>query len=145
MNFTVRTFQKTIVAALLALGAVAGQAQAQINVHIDIAPPGPRYEVVPVLRPGYVWAPGYWAWQGNNYAWVRGRQLQQRDGQRWVADHYEPGNRFRPGYWEPERRHEEHRRNDRDDRDGREDHDRHHDRDNGRSFCPPGQAKKGNC
>jgi hypothetical protein len=152
MKSSTRIIQKSIAAAILALGAFAGQAQAQVNVHIDISPPGPRYEAVPVLRPGYVWAPGYWAWQGNNYAWVRGRQMQQRAGHRWVADHYEPGNRYRAGYWEPERRHEdyrheEHRREEhrRDDRDRHEDHDGRRDHDNGRGFCPPGQAKKGNC
>ncbi len=146
MKPSVRTVQKTIVAAMLMLGAVAGQAQAQVNINIDIAPPGPRYEAVPVLRPGYVWAPGYWAWQGSRYSWVNGHQLQQREGQRWVPDHYEPGNRYRAGYWEPERRHEEKRHGNRDhDRHDNRDHDRHEDRDEGRGFCPPGQAKKGNC
>ena len=117
----------------IAVAAAVTPAQAAVNVNIDISPPPSQYEAVPQIRPGYVWAPGYWAYQDRNYVWVRGQQIAQRPGYRWVADHWEAGNRYRAGYWEPERRDEPAHRG----------HDKHTGRDGG--FCPPGQAKKGNC
>ena len=40
---------------------------APVTVDIRMAPPAPRYEVVPVDRPGYTWAPGYWDYRHNRY------------------------------------------------------------------------------
>ena len=37
----------------------AGTALARINVNISLAPPARQFETVPVIAPGYVWAPGY--------------------------------------------------------------------------------------
>src|SRR3954447_4721345 len=39
-------------------------------------PPPLRHEVL-IPRPGprYVWVPGYWNWQRNNYVWVGGNWL----------------------------------------------------------------------
>ncbi len=55
---------------------------------VDVAPPAPYYEPVPVAPfVGAVWIGGYWGWNGGRHAWVPGR--------------YEHG---RPGYgWEPHR------------------------------------------
>ncbi len=122
-----------------AIGAAVTPAQAAINVQIDIAPPAPRYERIPVVPSGYVWAPGYWAYENNDYRWVRGRQIAQRPGQRWVPDRWEEGNRYRAGYWEPDH--------------GGKHNGKHKDKNNKNrgngngngDFCPPGQAKKGNC
>ena len=127
------------------LSAASLPALAQVSVNINVAPPPPRYEAVPVVPSGYVWAPGYWAWNGNRYDWVRGHRIAQRDGYRWVPDHWEPGNRYRAGYWEAERhdgRRDEHRHRDREYREHREER---NERDHREGFCPPGQAKKGNC
>ncbi|HEX5698608.1 MAG TPA: YXWGXW repeat-containing protein [Rhodoferax sp.] len=78
---------------LLALAlAAGGTAFAQISVNIVIAPPAPMYEVVPVMQPGYVWAPGYWAWTNERHVWVRGRTMVQRDGYKWVPDRWEQRN-----------------------------------------------------
>lgn len=144
---TTHRFLRTVpgILAIAVLAAVA-PVQAAVNVNINISPPPPRYEVVPQVRPGYIWAPGYWAYQNRNYVWMRGHQIAHRPGQRWVADHWETGNRYRAGYWEPERRDGR----DRDHRDGGRGDDRNHrgnDKHEGRDggFCPPGQAKKGNC
>ena len=152
MKSTFQHLRSAISVAVLALGASSGLVQAQVNVHIDISPPAPRYEVVPAVRPGYIWAPGYWAWQGGRYDWVNGRPIPQRVGQRWVPDHWEPGNRYRAGYWAPDRGYENGRGYN-DDQDRGEHHgkkhggkhgDKHGDK-HGEDFCPPGQAKKGNC
>ncbi|MBC7415476.1 MAG: YXWGXW repeat-containing protein [Herminiimonas sp.] len=143
-NCIIRT---ALAAAVLSICGGLLPAHAQVSVNINIAPPQPQYEVVPTLRSGYAWAPGYWAWQGRDYQWVRGHQIAQRPGYRWVADHWEAGNRYRAGYWEPEHRRKGRDKHDRRDRDEGDDEGHHHG--NGHkgdsNFCPPGQAKKGNC
>ncbi|WP_408735068.1 YXWGXW repeat-containing protein [Acidomonas methanolica] len=35
-------------------------------------PPPPRYEMVPVIRPGFFWEPGRWFWNGTAYIWRPG-------------------------------------------------------------------------
>lgn len=72
--------------------AAGGTAFAQVSVNIVIAPPAPMYEVVPVMQPGYVWAPGYWAWTNDRHVWVRGRTMVQRPGYNWVPDRWEQRN-----------------------------------------------------
>lgn len=118
---------RTLVAAtIISLGAAFAPAHAEININIDIAPPAPRYEVVPQVPTGYIWAPGYWSWSNNHYVWVSGHRIVARTGYRWVPDHWEKGNRYREGYWEREE-------------------DEHHGKGHKEWHCPPGQAKKGNC
>lgn len=136
MQLSHRLIRTTLLAAAMGFAVSAAPAHAQVNVTIDLAPPAPRYEVVPQVRRGYVWAPGHWAYRNRGYVWVSGRQIVARPGERWVADYYEPGNRYHAGHWErEERRAERH-----------EEHEQHgHQHGHGDHFCPPGQAKKGNC
>ncbi len=75
-------------AALLAFGAGA-QAQTYTTSTITVAPPAPRTEVVPAARPGWVWAPGYYEYNGGQYAWTSGHWMRERAGYeyrepRWV-------------------------------------------------------------
>jgi hypothetical protein len=56
---------------------------------VDIAPPAPYVEVVPVIPyVGAFWIGGYWGWQGNRHQWVPGR---------W--DRPRPGYNYRPHAW----------------------------------------------
>ncbi len=48
-----------------------------------IAPPAPIVERVGV-RPGYVWAPGYWRWDGYRYGWRGGYWVRGRVGYRYA-------------------------------------------------------------
>ncbi len=92
-----------LLSMLLAAGTAAAPAFAQINFNISIAPPAPQFEAVPAIVPGYVWAPGYWAWSGDRHIWVRGRTIVQRVGYRWEPDRWEQRELvyFRhPGRWE---------------------------------------------
>lgn len=92
---------KTILMTALLAGAAA-PALAQITINIGVAPPPVQYEAVPVLAPTQIWAPGYWAWNGDRHVWVRGRAIAKRDGYRWVSDQWVPhGNGYyrQPGYW----------------------------------------------
>ena len=80
---------KTILLAAL-VGAATVSANAGVNFGISIglplpvvytqpamvvvpATPAPCVETIPAC-PGvnYVWAPGYWSYRGNRYAWVHG-------------------------------------------------------------------------
>ena len=106
------SMRKVLLCGLIALGSVAMPAAAQITINIGVAPPAPRYEVVPAPRSGYVWAPGYWRWQDQQHVWAKGRWLEARPGSYWVADRWEPRDGrhyYAPGRWE--------RTSDRNDRD----------------------------
>jgi len=96
--------------ALLMSVCIAGSAviaptiaSAGIGIDIDIAPPAPRVEVVPVVRRGYVWAPGYWDYRGREHVWVPGRYIRERHGYHWVPDRWEqrgPHWHRTEGHWE---------------------------------------------
>lgn len=99
------TIRNLILSMLVAASAAALPAHAQISVNINIAPPALRHEPMPVVAPGYVWAPGYWAWHSDRYVWVRGRTMVQRAGYRWEPDRWEQrGNGYyqNPGRWAPD-------------------------------------------
>ena len=78
-----------LLSMLMAAGSMVAPAFAQVTVNISIAPPAPLYETAPAMAPGYVWAPGYWAWHGDRYIWVHGRTVVQRAGYRWEPDRWE--------------------------------------------------------
>jgi hypothetical protein len=104
--------KKMLIAAAFAttLGAVAVPASAQV--YVQIAPPAPRYEVVPAPRAGYVWAEGHWEWNGHRYRWVPGSWMRERPGYVYYSPHWVEHD----GRWTMEHRgwvHEEHRRNER--------------------------------
>ena len=128
------------VAALLlsATAIVPMQAMAQhasVSINIGTAPPPLRYERVPPPRHGYVWAPGYWGWNGYQHVWTQGHWVHARPGYiyqrpQWRQDH---GRwHLNEGRWQ-QSKHDKHYRKD-----------KHHKNDYG-YHCPPGQAKKGNC
>src|SRR5579872_1270358 len=87
--------KKTILSLtlLLAVGLLAGRVDAQINVGISVrvAPPAiPVYTQPPCPVDGYLWVPGYWAWDEElGYYWVPGY---------WTAPP-EVGYLWTPGYW----------------------------------------------
>jgi hypothetical protein len=100
-----KTLQKSSAAMLLVAGALfmAGYASAGADIVIDAAPPAPRAEHEPPHRDGYVWAPGYWEWNGRFFHWTSGTWISERRGH-WVADHWDQvGNQWRyvQGQWEP--------------------------------------------
>jgi hypothetical protein len=78
-------------AAAVVAPAILTPAAAQVDFSINIAtaPPPPRYEVVPAPRPGYVWAPGYWHWDGHRHNWMAGHWETQRVGYRYVQPRWE--------------------------------------------------------
>ncbi|WP_050462950.1 YXWGXW repeat-containing protein [Herbaspirillum autotrophicum] len=129
----------TVLTAISASAFIPAQAVAQVGVSIVIGtpPPPPRYERVPPPRNGYVWAPGYWNWDGHRHVWAGGHWEPVRRGYMYDRPQWRQGHNgweLQRGGWR--------RGDDRDRHDGRRD-DRHDER---RDYhCPPGQAKKGNC
>ncbi|ALN60897.1 hypothetical protein GLA29479_9 [Lysobacter antibioticus] len=89
------------VASLAGVHAPQAQARTYVDVDVRVAPPPPRYERVRV-RPGYVWAPGHWRWDGRGYRWIGGHYVVARRGYVYVGPRwhpYGPAWRFRDGYW----------------------------------------------
>ncbi|POA77628.1 hypothetical protein C1883_32095, partial [Pseudomonas protegens] len=53
--------------------ATASFAQVNIGVSVSFGPPElPVYEQPLCPGDGYLWTPGYWAWDGYDYYWVPG-------------------------------------------------------------------------
>jgi hypothetical protein len=99
--------QRKLTLATLCLTAMASLtpalSAAAVNLDIEVAPPAPRVEVVPAPRPGFYWAPGYWAWRDHHHVWVGGHWIHERRGYHWVPEHWiQAGPRwhFAPGHWE---------------------------------------------
>ena len=65
-------------------GAYYGAGPMQSNIVVDVAPPAPYAEVVPVIPFfGALWLGGYWGWNGGRHQWVPGRWEQPRPGYAW--------------------------------------------------------------
>src|SRR5215467_190636 len=74
--------------ATLLLAALPLVSEAGVFVSVTIAPPAlPVYVQPPIPGPGYVWTPGYWAWD-EGYYWVPGTWVLAPVGLLWT-----------PGYW----------------------------------------------
>ncbi len=93
----------TLLSICFAAALTGTQAMAQVSFSISIAPPAPIYETIPVMAPGYIWAPGYWAWHGDRHIWVHGRTILQRSGYMWEPDRWDQrGSTYyqMPGRWQ---------------------------------------------
>jgi hypothetical protein len=100
-------------ALLLMLGAASivgfspvAQAQLSIDVRVSVAPPPlPYYEQPVIPAEGYLWIPGFWAWDeaAADYYWVPGTWVEPPQRELlwtpaywgWVDGRYV----FYPGYW----------------------------------------------
>jgi hypothetical protein len=119
MRFLSRAAESLLIGAAAALALVA-PAVAQDCVcpqaeSLDISgpaiqapespPPLPGYEQPPMPAPGYMWSPGYWAWNNVDYYWVPGAWVEPPGvGVLWTPPYwaYVGGvYMFHPGYWAP--------------------------------------------
>ena len=99
------------IAAMITLGAAAwmplpsmAQPGYAHDLVINSAPPSPRFESVPAPRRGYVWAPGYWNWDGGRHVWLSGHWEPERNGYQYRAHEWvreNGGYRLRDGGWYP--------------------------------------------
>ena len=106
-----RIVRSSVLALMLSAASAAmldGAAQAQVSVDIRVnlaPPPLPYYEQPVIPAEGYIWVPGFWAWdetQGDYY-WVPGTWVEPPQPELlwtpaywgWVDGRY----LFHPGYW----------------------------------------------
>jgi len=77
--------------AVFAAPSLSRAASISVGISVGIAPPPlPVYAQPPCPAPGYIWTPGYWAYDpANGYFWVPGT---------WVLAPA-PGLLWTPGYW----------------------------------------------
>ena len=89
--------RKLLLAALAvsSIGIAPLPASAAVSVYLDVAPPAPRYEVVPAPRAGYVWQPGFWDYSGDRHLWRKGYWVKERPGYYWHPSRWE----HRDGRW----------------------------------------------
>jgi len=85
-----RFLRGLIPALVLAALPAVSPAGVFVGVSVNIAPPPlPVYEQPPCPEEGYIWTPGYWAWNDGAYYWVPGT---------WVLPP-DVGLLWTPGYW----------------------------------------------
>src|SRR6266404_2095094 len=91
---------RLICSLLIAVGSLAipaqSRAQVAVGISVQFGPPAlPVYEQPLCPGDGYIWTPGYWAWdpQDEDYYWIPGT---------WV-EAPEVGFLWTPGYWGWER------------------------------------------
>lgn len=73
-------------------------------VDADLAPPALRVEPLAPPRDGYVWAPGYWNYDGATHVWVEGHYVPDQVGMTYIAPRWEESNghyRLRREGWTP--------------------------------------------
>jgi hypothetical protein len=77
-----------------------------VGVTVGFAPPPlPVYVQPPCPSPGYIWAPGYWAYDDDDYYWVPGTWvLAPAFGLLWTPGYWSAEDDYfvwRAGYWAP--------------------------------------------
>ena len=105
------SFRFLLIALVVALGFLACStpsfAQVGVVVSVGYAPPElPVYEQPLCPGDGYIWTPGYWAWDGDDYYWVPGTWILAPEvGFLWTPPWWGWGGAafmFHEGYWVPE-------------------------------------------
>jgi hypothetical protein len=98
---------RPLLVAFFLLG-LSGAASAQVSVGISVGfapPPLPVYEQPICPEDGYIWTPGYWAWDGDDYYWVPGTWVAAPEvGFLWTPAWWGWGGNayiFHAGYWGP--------------------------------------------
>jgi len=96
---------RSLLFALVML-AISAASFAQVGIFINMAPPAlPVYEQPPLPAEGYIWTPGYWAYDQGDYYWVPGTWVMAPQvGFLWTPGYWGSGNgmyAFNEGYWGP--------------------------------------------
>jgi len=84
----------------------ASSAQIAVGVSVRIGPPALPVYAQPICPgPGFIWTPGYWAWNDDGgYYWVPGTWVVAPVGQLWTPGYWGWGGGFyawHAGYWGP--------------------------------------------
>lgn len=88
------------------LAGTAAQAQVSVDIRVNLAPPPlPFYEQPVIPAEGYIWVPGFWAWDEMeaDYYWVPGTWVEPPQPELlWTPAYWgwDDGRYFfHPGYW----------------------------------------------
>ncbi|HUB67660.1 MAG TPA: YXWGXW repeat-containing protein [Candidatus Methylacidiphilales bacterium] len=107
MNFR-NFFSLALLIGLVSLFSTPAPAQLSLSISIGTPPPPlPFYVQPPLPAPGYIWTPGYWAWDPDygDYYWVPGTWvLAPQVGYLWTPPWWGWSNGlyvFHRGYWGP--------------------------------------------
>jgi hypothetical protein len=96
-----------IVLPILVLAfSAASFAQIAVGISVRIGPPALPVYAQPICPgPGYMWTPGYWAWNDDGgYYWVPGTWVMAPVGMLWTPGWWGWGGglyMWHPGYWGP--------------------------------------------
>jgi hypothetical protein len=108
MRFLVCASAVALILGAAPTGSLIAPARAQVAVAISagVAPPLlPVYAQPPIPGPGYLWIPGYWAWDGQEYYWVPGYwAMPPAADLLWTPPYWawnDGAYDFYPGYWAP--------------------------------------------
>lgn len=104
MTRNVLAAASAVLALQLGACAVPVRTDMSVGASVRIAPPPiPVYEQPLCPGDGYLWTPGYWAWDAIDYYWVPGVWvLPPRPGYLWTPGYWEfigGDYRFHSGYW----------------------------------------------
>jgi hypothetical protein len=95
-----------VICSLLAFSPA--HTQISIGISLDIEPPPlPVYDQPPIPAPGYLWVPGYWAWDDDSgYYWVPGTWVLPPEAELlWTPGYWGWSDGvyvFHEGYWGPQ-------------------------------------------
>ena len=95
-----------LLAVILTTFAAASFGQVAVGISVRIGPPALPVYAQPICPgPGYLWTPGYWAWNDDDgYYWVPGTWVMAPVGMLWTPGYWGWGGGFyawHPGYWGP--------------------------------------------
>jgi len=102
-----RTAVRWVLLAIIVLSfSAASFSQIAVGISVRIGPPVLPVYAQPICPgPGYVWTPGYWAWNDDDgYYWVPGTWVVAPVGMLWTPGYWGWGGGFyvwHAGYWGP--------------------------------------------
>jgi hypothetical protein len=104
----VRTLLFALVLVAVVMVAGSATSSAQIGISVSFGPPAlPVYEQPPCPEDGYIWTPGYWAYDSDadDYYWVPGTWVEAPEVDvLWTPGYWawrDGGFFFNEGYWGP--------------------------------------------
>ncbi|MFZ1918465.1 MAG: YXWGXW repeat-containing protein [Terriglobales bacterium] len=101
-----RAIRWITLAALIFSFSAASFAGVFVGISVRVGPPALPVYAQPICPgPGYLWTPGYWAWNDDGgYYWVPGTWVIAPVGMLWTPGYWGWGGGFyawHPGYWGP--------------------------------------------
>jgi len=95
-----------ILSVIVLAFSAASFGQIAVGISVRIGPPALPVYAQPICPgPGYLWTPGYWAWNDDGgYYWVPGTWVVAPVGMLWTPGYWGWGGGFyawHPGYWGP--------------------------------------------